>query len=83
MRLLDDNFIRIRMGEFWDDDHREDAPLFINCEGKLKKNKKGEFSTKSRNSYIGWIRQNPGIHPSYPFCDFSFKNDNLGSKLKF
>ena len=29
---------------------------------------------------IGW--KNPGIIPSYRFCDFFLKNDNLGLKMK-
>ena len=31
---------------------------------------------------VGWIRQNPEVHPSYNVCDFSSKIANLGSKLK-
>lgn len=27
-------------------------------------------------------QENPGFHPSYHFDDFSFKNNNLGLKMK-
>ena len=30
----------------------------------------GYFCEKFQKSYIGWIRKNPRIHPSYLFCDF-------------
>jgi len=40
------------------------------------------FRENFQKSYIGRIRKNPRIHPSYHFCDF-FKSDNLGLKMKF
>ena len=36
---------------------------------------------KWRKSYLGWIRKNPEILPSYHSYDFSLKNDNLGLKI--
>ena len=42
-----------------------------------------KFSRKSWESYKGWIRQNPGIHPSYHFCDFSSKSAILKCKVEF
>ena len=41
------------------------------------------FNKKLGKSYIGWVRKNPGIHPSYHFCDFRSKMAYLGYKLKF
>ena len=41
------------------------------------------ISGKLRKSYIAWIYKNPGIHPSYKFCDFTSKMADLGRKLKF
>ena len=35
------------------------------------------FSDNKQNSYVGWIRKNPGIHPSYHFYDFPLKNENF------
>jgi len=31
-----------------------------------------------RKSYLGWIRKNPEILPSYHSYDFFLENDNLG-----
>ena len=39
------------------------------------------FSAISRKSYIGYIRENPGIHPYYHFCDLPSKNDKLRLKI--
>ena len=41
------------------------------------------FCEKFWKSFMRWIRENPRIHRSFDFCDFSFKNSNLGLKLKF
>ena len=38
-------------------------------------------SAKSRKSYIGWIRKNLGIYPSYHFGDFSSKNGKGYARL--
>ena len=32
-----------------------------------------QFSGKLRKSYVGWIRKNERIRPSYDFCDFISK----------
>ena len=31
--------------------------------------------------YVGWIRKNPSIHPSYYFLWFSLENDNSGLNM--
>ena len=33
----------------------------------------GYFLENFWKSYIGWIRENPRIHPSYDLCDFPSK----------
>ena len=42
---------------------------------------KWSFSGKSRKSYLGRIRKDPRIHPSYYFCDFPSKMADLGWKI--
>ena len=37
---------------------------------------------RNSKSYVGWIRENPGIHGSYHFCNFPSKIKNLGLKFK-
>ena len=41
------------------------------------------FLEKFWKSYIGWIRQNPGIHPSYNFRGFHSKKTNWAKKWLF
>lgn len=38
---------------------------------------------KFQYSYIGYIREKPGNHPYYQFCDFPSEMANLGQKWKF
>ena len=41
------------------------------------------FAQNLKKSYIGWTRKNPGIHPSYNFCDFPSKMTIWAQKWKF